>query len=133
MVKVAVGLIFRNMWKEILLCQRRPELPYALKWEFPGGKVNDGEQIEECLKRELLEELRITVRSSDFYYRQIYEYPKSGVFDVTYFLVHSYDGIPVNHVFNEISWILINDLQYYDILEGNSAVVQKLLNEYGKI
>jgi len=131
MIKVAVGLIFRNIWKEILLCQRRSELPYAFKWEFPGGKVNDGEQIEECLKRELWEELQISIRQGKLYHRRSYDYT-SGSFDVYYFLVHSYTGIPTNHAFTEMRWVPINDLNSYDILEGNYATVQKLLTDYGK-
>jgi 8-oxo-dGTP diphosphatase len=131
MIEVAVGLIFRNNGQEVLLCQRKQELPYPYIWEFPGGKVNEGEEIEECLTRELREELGISVRQSKLYDRQSYKYT-SGSFDVFYFLVHSFVGIPENHAFADMRWVPIEKLHSYDILEGNAVTVQKLINEYGK-
>jgi 8-oxo-dGTP diphosphatase len=131
MIKVAVGIIFRNNGKEVLLCQRRPELPYPHKWEFPGGKVNDDEQIEECLKRELLEELHISVIWSKLFNHQSYEYT-SGTFDVYYFIVQSYEGIPINHLFADMRWVPITELNNFDILDGNASTVQKLLNQHEK-
>ena len=54
---VAAGLIVRG--GEILIGQRRPNQPMALKWEFPGGKIEAGETPSEALRRELDEELGI--------------------------------------------------------------------------
>lgn len=132
MIKVVVGLIFRNDGKEVLLCQRKPEMPYPHKWEFPGGKVNDGEETEECLKRELSEELQISVLQSEIYHRQSYEYA-SGTFDVHYFTVLSFNGEPHNHVFADMKWVPISELSKYDILAGNATAAQKLLNDDEKI
>jgi 8-oxo-dGTP diphosphatase len=46
---------------KILATQRSASMSLPLKWEFPGGKIRDGEQPEECLKREILEELGIDI------------------------------------------------------------------------
>ncbi|MBV8630940.1 MAG: NUDIX domain-containing protein, partial [Silvibacterium sp.] len=54
---VAAALILRG--DEVLICQRRPDQPMALKWEFPGGKIEPGESPEQALARELSEELGI--------------------------------------------------------------------------
>ena len=55
---VVAALILRE--EKVLICQRRPDQPMALKWEFPGGKVEEGESAEEALRRELDEELGIS-------------------------------------------------------------------------
>ena len=106
-------------------------MPYPLKWEFPGGKVNNGERIEECLKRELFEELQISILQNRLYNRQSYDYT-SGKFEVFYFIVQSYDGDPLNNAFADIRWVPINELNHFDILDGNATTVQKLVTEYGK-
>jgi 8-oxo-dGTP diphosphatase len=130
MINVAVGLIVRNR-TEILLCQRKPHLPYPLKWEFPGGKMMHGENAEECLRRELAEELHITAEIGGLYHRGQYIYPDSGTFDVSYFLVSSFSGSIVNNVFEQLRWVQIGHLPSYNILEGNADVMRMLMSEYG--
>lgn len=46
---------------KILICQRSASMKLALKWEFPGGKIETGESKEECLHREVKEELNIDI------------------------------------------------------------------------
>lgn len=126
MIKVAVGIINNNR-NEILLCQRKPNLPYPLKWEFPGGKVIAGETIEKCLHRELKEELGINAVIGRLYHRQEYVYSDSGTFNVFYYMVTSYSGEIVNNVFESYRWVPISELSNYDILEGNKSVIEKLI------
>ena len=54
---VVAGLLVRDGL--VLICQRRPDQPMALQWEFPGGKIEQGESPEQALARELQEELGI--------------------------------------------------------------------------
>ena len=56
-IAVVAGLIFDQ--DRLLVCQRNAEGPFALKWEFPGGKLEHGEGDEAALRRELKEELDI--------------------------------------------------------------------------
>jgi mutator protein MutT len=135
MVKVAVGIIIQNGlaapdFSQVLMCQRKPTAPYPLKWEFPGGKFENGETAEECLLRELKEELDIVAEVGGLYHREHYMYPDSGTFDVHYHLVPSFSGVLVNRAFTRIRWVPVADLPKFDILEGNRAVIQKLLSAH---
>ncbi len=134
MIDVAVAIILRSdgtpYTPSILLCQRRSSARYPLKWEFPGGKVELGESSEECLRRELVEELAIDATIGPLYHRQVAEYPDSGTFDVHYHIVESFSGNLVNNVFESIRWVRLPELPGYDILEGNREVTEKLLRSY---
>jgi len=94
-----------------------------MKWEFPGGKVENGEEVSDCLSRELREELGVSVDQSSLFHRQQAIYPDSGHYEVWYYLVETSAGDPVNRVFNRIEWVPVDDLPRYDILEGNRDVV----------
>jgi mutator protein MutT len=128
-VKVAVGIFSRE--GSVLLCQRKKNARYGLKWEFPGGKFEDGETAEECLRRELHEELGVEADIGALFHREHHNYPDSGTFDVFYHLVPSFRGELVNAAFADIRWVPLNDLTGFDILEGNRGVVEKLLNAHG--
>jgi 8-oxo-dGTP diphosphatase len=125
MTKVAVGIIVNN--GKVLLCQRKKSDHYGLKWEFPGGKFEPGESAEQCLRRELAEELGIQATVGLLYHQQHAVYADSGTFDVFYYSVPSFQGTLVNHAFEMFVWVSVRDLPLYDILEGNRDVINKLL------
>jgi 8-oxo-dGTP diphosphatase len=135
MINVAVGIIITEDTppgsRRVLLCQRKRSARYPLKWEFPGGKVEPNEHPEECLRRELFEELEIHGTIGTLYHQQHFTYPDSGVFDVLYYLVPHFTGTLVNRVFEGFEWVPIPRLSEYDILEGNRDVVTKLIDAHG--
>lgn len=130
MTTVGVGIIIAE--KRVLLCQRKKGSRYGLKWEFPGGKVEDGESIPACLRRELREELNIDAVIGELYHQQNYAYPDSSIYDVHYHIVPSFSGKIENRVFEAFAWAPVANLQKYDILEGNMDVVDKLMRNDGK-
>ncbi len=71
MIKVTAAVI-RNDGK-ILITQRSMFDKLALKWEFPGGKIEAGETAEECLVREIKEELNIDIKIDKFFMKNIFE------------------------------------------------------------
>ena len=135
MINVAVGIIIQedpaSGARQVLLCQRKHSARYPLKWEFPGGKVEPNERPEDCLRRELFEELQIHGSIGTLYHQQHYTYPDSGIFDVFYYLVPHFTGDMVNRVFETFAWVPIARLSEYDILEGNRDVVTKLIDAHG--
>lgn len=132
MKQVAVGIILQK--GRVLACQRKADGRYPLKWEFPGGKVEPGESHEHAVNRELHEELTITVEGCKRFFQQDWLYPEnvsdqntSGAFSVTYFLITSFSGEPVNQAFEQILWVRPTELLSMNILEGNREAVKKLI------
>jgi 8-oxo-dGTP diphosphatase len=124
MTEVAVGILRRN--ETILICQRKKGGRYELKWEFPGGKVEAGETTEQCLRRELLEELSIEVFSIDRIQTEAAYYNDGGMFNVAYCFISGFRGEPQNNVFEQIRWVTLEELKHMDLLDGNKSFVARL-------
>ncbi len=97
-----VALILRG--REVLICQRRPDQPMALKWEFPGGKMEPGETAEEALARELDEELGIDAKIGTRVTRMRHTYRSGSAVDLQFFAVHEFEGEITNRIFNDLRW-----------------------------
>ena len=121
---VAVALILRG--EEVLICQRRPDQPMALKWEFPGGKMEAGESAEQALKRELDEELGIEAHIGTRVAHTRHTYRSGGAVDLQFFVVHTYQGELKNVIFNDMKWCPLRDLPSYDFLAADRDLVRDL-------
>jgi 8-oxo-dGTP diphosphatase len=124
MTRVAVAILRRN--GKLMVCQRRKGGRYALKWEFPGGKIEPGETILGCLERELYEELSIHITAVGRVESAISYYDDGGLFEVAYCHVNSFEGELQNNVFQEIRWVSPNELASMDVLEGNAEIIARL-------
>lgn len=109
----------------ILIGQRRAGTAHALKWEFPGGKVEAGETAA-ALVRELREELDIGAEIGPEIGRYQYEYPGRSPILLIFFKVNRFHGEPRNLIFERIAWALPRDLPSYDFLEGDVEFVRAL-------
>ena len=131
--KVVVGgLIYQN--EKILICQRKEEGEHPLKWEFPGGKLNNKENNQEALKRELKEELSIEINEMIFFDEYLYEYKKlSKNLKLVFFQIFQFEGEIQNNVHQQLKWIDISKLGDYDFLEGDLKIIDKLMNNDSNI
>lgn len=127
LIHVAVGIIEKH--ERVLCCQRKRSSRYALKWEFPGGKLKENETHEECLRRELFEELNIKAEIGECLLTKKNIYPDGGEFEVSYFLIDNFAGRIRNKIFEKILWIDIAELPAVDMLEGNREIVLMLLEK----
>lgn len=128
-IEVVAGVIF---WKDRVLCVQRPKnmLHYiSEKFEFPGGKIEEGETKEETLHRELLEELNLSAKIRSFFLTVVHEYPD---FELT---MHSYicdtnsKELTLNEHLDQ-KWLKINELTELDWAAADIPIVDKLiLNE----
>lgn len=120
LIRVAAGILVDG--DRILVCQRPRSDPYGLEWEFPGGKIERGESLEACLRRELAEELAIDADVGREVYRLRHRYPDRFV-EVTFFVVASFRGTIRNQVFESIAWSHREDLSAYNFLEADRKLV----------
>ena len=124
MKRVVAGLIVSD--GKILVCQRTRHQTMPLKWEFPGGKIEEGEQPRSALRRELEEELGIDATIGDEVARIHHEYKRGNSVDLHFFVVRQYAGEIENRIFRDIQWANPADLPAFDFLEADLKLVSDL-------
>jgi len=128
---VAVAVIERSD-RRLLIGQRRRTDTSPLKWEFPGGKVEEGESPEAALTRELKEELGATLRKAVPLGRVVYKYAETPEdLEILFFAAEIADGEVTPRTFEQITWVLPRELGDYDFLAANTQLVANLAT--GKI
>ena len=124
-ILVTAGIIIKG--DQILICQRHHTDAYGLQWEFPGGKVEDGEDLKRSLRRELAEELTIDADIGEEVFRQRYRYPERYV-EVAFFAVRSFRGTMHNQVFEAFQWADRTKLAEFNFLEADRELVTRISN-----
>ena len=112
--------------REVLICQRKPDQPMSLKWEFPGGKIEQGENSEEALTRELDEELGIAAVIGRRVARVRHKYRNGGMIDLQFFIVLEFTGALENRIFNDMRWAALDELPGYDFLAADLGLIKDL-------
>jgi len=113
-----------------ILCTKRDVGKYeyvSLKWEFPGGKVEDGETQKQTLERELREELEIKVDIGDFFYQVEHNYPDFHLSMAVYECKFHKQNISMN-VHKALKWVKAEDLMALDWAEADRPVAQKIFD-----
>ncbi|WP_295803976.1 8-oxo-dGTP diphosphatase MutT [uncultured Microbulbifer sp.] len=121
-VHVAVGVIFGSDGR-ILLAKRPDHLHMGGRWEFPGGKVEDGESIQQAMSRELREELAIDVVQMDKLIEVRHDYGEKQVFLDTW-CVTEFSGEPQGVEGQELAWVSARELSNYHFPDANQPIVE---------
>src|SRR5258708_1811209 len=100
-IKVVCGIIVKD--GKILAAQRSETMSLPLKWEFPGGKLMEGESEDACLKREIQEELKIAIAVKNKLNTSIYDYG-SFTIELIPFLAEYITGEIILHEHRAIGW-----------------------------
>lgn len=124
MKRVVAGLIVKE--GKLLVCQRTRHQTMPLKWEFPGGKIEEGEQPRDALRRELEEELGIVATIGNEVARIQHEYPNGGMVELRFYEVREYQKGIENRIFKDMQWALPKDLPKFDFLEADLTLVNDL-------
>ena len=121
---VVAALLVRE--NQVLACQRTRHQTMPLKWEFPGGKTEHGEQPRDALRRELEEELGISARIGDEVARLKHVYQNGNAVELRFFLVREYQGEVENRIFADVRWVERAELPSYDFLEADQELVRQI-------
>jgi 8-oxo-dGTP diphosphatase len=100
-----------------------------MKWEFPGGKVERGEEYFPALRRELREELGIEVLVATEIFRHNHSYPGEAEVRLIFFRVEDYRGEIRNLAFSRFLWAEIQKLKELDFLEGDLPLIDELTRQ----
>jgi len=122
-VQVAAGIISHQ--GKYLIAKRRAGTHLAGLWEFPGGKRESGESLEECLRRELREELGIQIGSTTPFRVVRHEYPDKRV-EIYFFFCSGHQGQPRALGCDEIQWVGPNDFHNYEFPPADEPLLQIL-------
>lgn len=123
-IRVAAAVIERD--GQILIGQRKRGDSHALKWEFPGGKIEAGEHAIEALIRELREELGIEAVIGPEIARYTHQYPRGALIKLIFYRVTEFTGDPASLCFEQILWDAPGKLPEYDFVEGDLDFVRRL-------
>lgn len=124
MKRVVAALIVKD--GKILVCQRTKHQTMPLKWEFPGGKIEEGEQPRDALRRELEEELGIDATIGDEVARIKHEYRGGNSVELRFFVVQEFRGELENRIFRDMQWAERGELPAFDFLEADVKLVADL-------
>lgn len=114
--------------EKILIAQRKKEKNQGLLWEFPGGKQEQGETLEDCLKREIMEELHLPIIIEKFFMDTEYHYQEEAIQLFAYFARCEQNKIDYMDSHEQIKWVSLKDLSNYTFAPADRPIVLKLQN-----
>ena len=120
---VVAAIIKKN--NQYLIVQRNRNKHLALKWEFPGGKVQDNETFTEALSREIKEELNITINMHEKIAEEKYKDEKIDIV-LHYFLCFQKSGTIKLNEHEDLAWVEKKDFDKYDFAEGDGNILSSL-------
>ena len=126
-VHVAVGVIKKN--NAIFICKRADGQHQGGLWEFPGGKVEAGESVFVALKRELIEEVGLTIHSSSQLMMIEHDYGDKCV-KLDVHVVSNFSGEAHGAEGQPSEWVAISELENYDFPEANAEIIEKIVARY---
>ena len=124
MTNVTCGIILKG--GKVLVVQRSEAMQLALKWEFPGGKIQAGETEEQCLHRELKEELGIEIEILEKLESKPFHYEKLSI-NLIPFVANHLSGEIMLHEHKDFKWLTQGELTALDWALADVPVLESFL------
>ena len=121
---VAIAIIHR--FGHVLICQRRPGDEFADLWEFPGGKIETGETPEQCLAREIHEELGVSIQINSPFPMIRHAYPQLTVL-LFPFLCTIRSGEPLALASQKLEWVAAKNLAAFRFPAANAPLLPAVI------
>ena len=123
MITVVAAIIKKN--DTYFLARRAAHKEHAGKWEFPGGKINEGESPEKALERELFEEFGVVTKTGKHVATRKYDY---GTFQIE---LMAYEVTYIGGTFqltdhDQIAWVPLEEIKHYDLSEADVSICKAL-------
>jgi 8-oxo-dGTP diphosphatase len=126
-MRTVVAAVIERSDRRLLIGQRRRNDTSPFKWEFPGGKVREGEPPEVALARELQEELGVTLVKSLELGRVRHHYAGTPEeLEIRFFAAAIAESELVPSTFEQIAWALPKELGQFDFLAANRDLIAQL-------
>lgn len=127
MVQVAAGII--KCQNKILIAQRKRGKSLEFMWEFPGGKLEQGETLPQCLKREIYEEFGQEIIVEDFFMQSSFDYEFGTIELNAYFASCPTFNLPQHVDHEKYCWVDICELKNYKFAPADEPIIAALLKE----
>ena len=124
MIKVVCGIIFKD--DRILICKRGSHKSLGGYWEFPGGKIENGEKHEDSLSRELMEELGMKVKIGEHFKTVVHKYEHFTIELISY-TCHYIEANFILTDHDSFEWVHANDLINWNLAPADIPIATELL------
>lgn len=111
----------------MLIAQRKHGKSLEYKWEFPGGKLEEGETLEECLRREMMEEMQLEVFVREPFVTSSYDYDFGTIVLHSFWATCKSQDIPVVLEHEQYKWVKPQDLPNYDFAPADKPIIEAIL------
>lgn len=128
-IHIVAAIIFNQDKSQVFITKRPDDKHKGGFWEFPGGKVEQGETIEQAMVRELEEEIGIATTEQQLFEHLEFDYPdKSLKFD--FILVTQFEGQPYGKEGQQGEWVAVENLADYAFPEANVPILERVIKEF---
>ena len=124
LIRVTAAILEKN-GKTLIAKRKTGDELFAGLWEFPGGKVEEGETPEECMARELKEELDIEVEVGELITSNKHKYPH-GIFELLAYRVKHVSGEMVLNDHEEIKWVTADEMSNFEFPPADLPIIKKI-------
>ena len=123
-----VAAIIENEYNEVLCALRSPQMTLPNMWEFPGGKVESGESLNDAIEREIMEELDCKIKALDVFDDNTHEY-ENVIVNLICIRCNIVEGLPTSNEHSELIWFRRENLESLRWAPADIPAVNKLISE----